>query len=219
MIKYIVKSLTLLALSGCFMIEEHLELPTINIKKSCKNRAHTNLGLSDFISSRFHRGSPVRLGIMPFSVPANLSARNSELPGVGNKLAWSVRSHLLGKEEIPIVEVFNRPSLPGHKDEFFTGNFGAISLAREAGYDLVMVGYLEPTRSLTNAILHTKVIEAEGGITVWFGESEIVSREKMLQSYEDSWFGRGEVPSSIFTNEVFDHLAKCAVEGILGEAG
>jgi hypothetical protein len=199
------------------MIED-LELPTINIKESCKNRAHTNLGLSDFISSRFHRGSPVRLGIMPFSVPANLSSYNTEHPGVGNRLAWSVRSHLLGKEEIPIVEVFNRPSLPGHKDEFFTGNFGAISLAREAGYDLVMVGYLEPTRSINTAILHTKIIEVEGGITVWFGESELLSREKTIQSYEDSWFGRGEVPSKVFTNELFDSLAKCAVEGMLAEA-
>lgn len=218
MIKYFVKSLTLcVVLSGCYLLEDNLELPTINIKKSCKNRAHTNLGLSDFISTRFHRGAPVRLGIMPFSVPANLSAYNTEQPGIGQRLAWSVRSNMISKEEIPIIEVFNRPSLPGHKDEFFTGNFGAISLAREAGYDLVMVGYLEPTRSLNNAILHTKIIEAEGGITVWFGESEVISREGMIESYKDSWFGRGEVPSKIFTNEVFDHLAKCTVAGIFKE--
>ena len=210
-------TLCLLFLAGCSVVEDQLGVEiTHHLTYRCKNHAYANAGLEDFINTRFHSSAPVRMGIIPFAVPANLSGYNAEQPGVGNTLAWKVQSQILDRQVVPIVEVLNRASLPGHKDEFFTGNFGSIDMAREAGYDLIMIGYLEPTRSLDEAKMYTKIIEVEGGITVYFGESTLASNQRTFDKVGSTVFG-GETPSNIYTNELFDKLSRCVVEGALDE--
>src|SRR4051812_36516187 len=134
-IKTNVKILTALAgfcLCSCsFLYNRYAE--------SCNSHAYLQRGLYAYINSRYHYNSPVRMAIIPFSVPANISADNSERPGLGNELAWKIHAQLLATGQIPIVEVLNRQDWPNKKEEFFTGNFGAIAMAREAGYDLLMV--------------------------------------------------------------------------------
>lgn len=207
----------LVSLLGCSVVEDQLGIEiTHHLTYRCKNRAYANAGLEDYISSRFHSGAPVRLGIIPFAVPANFSGYNSEMPGIGNTLSWKVQAQLLDRQIVPIVEVLNRASLPGHKDEFFTGNFGSIDMAREAGYDLVMIGYLEPIRSLDEAKLHSKIIEVESGVTVYYGESTLSSNQRRFDKVESTIFG-GEKPSLIYSNELFDNLARCVVEGATDE--
>jgi hypothetical protein len=153
-----------------------------HVGESCKTRAYVRTDFEAFINQRFNLNSPVRLGIIPFSTQANISHYSNELPGLGNTLAWEVHRQLLGSEVFPIVEVLNRQDWPGKKEEFSTGNFGAITAARDAKYDLVMVGYLEPLHRLDTWIIHTKVIEVEAGVTLWYGTSRVwTDRADMLE--------------------------------------
>ncbi|MCB0340129.1 MAG: hypothetical protein KDD53_11020, partial [Bdellovibrionales bacterium] len=127
------------------------------------------MDLNEYISKRFPLKAPVRMAVIPFSVPANLSGYSDEHPSVGSKLAWKIHSLLLTTGRVPIVEVFNRQDWPGKKEEFFVGNFGAISNALEAEYDLVLIGYVEPLSTSHGMTIYSKVIDVDGGITVFYG--------------------------------------------------
>jgi len=153
-------------LSGCAHKGSHYE-------KQCNSRAYLQNDLQSYISSRFPSSSPVRMAIIPFSVPANVAAFDAERPGLGNELAWKVHASMLGQNIVPIVEVFNRQDWPGKKEEFFTGNFGAIGYAREAEYDLVMVGLLENMQNLNQMSAFTKIIDTDSGVTAWYSRSVV----------------------------------------------
>lgn len=183
----------------------------------CKNHAYVRQVLSDYLSTRFHSHAPVRLAVIPFSVPANVSAYSSELPGLGNELAWSVRSELVRHEASPIIEVLNRYDWPGKKDEFFLGNHQAIAVAREAGYDLVLVGLLEGMGSLDEAILHSKLIDVAAGVTVWNGRSTSTRSESLWHQTKDWLDIDRRVPSASRVRPLMNHVANCAVRGILDE--
>jgi len=209
-----VKFLTLLAASllavGCAYIRDHME-------ETCKSHAHVRMILSDYLSRRFHTNSPVRLAIIPFSVPANLAAQSAEREGTGDKLAWLIHQDLLHSDSVPIVEVLNRPDWPGKKEEFFTGNFGAISMAREAGYDLVMVGFLEPMRSTDQMVTHSKIIEVASGITVWYGTVTAVSNRRDVA---DAWALTTitqERPDLLYYEPLLEKLAYCISQAVTSE--
>lgn len=216
-----VKHLTLflLLLNSCSFLNDQLgfdlgERLHSDANYWCKNDAHISTNVEDFISSRFKNGSPVRIGIMPFSSTAISSPFNPPRPELGDTIAWNLQQQLAKKELSAIVEVFNRPAMPGLKDEFFTGNFGALDLAREAGYDLVLVGYIDSPRSLTDITAHSKLIEVEAGMTVWYGTTTASSREKRLNRAYDNYIGDGEIPSNTYINELIEQLPRCIAQGI-----
>lgn len=104
------------------------------------------------------------------------------MPGLDNQFAWALQSKLLATELFPIIEGLNRQDWPGKKEEFFSGNFGALAYARDAGYDMVVVGYMEPLHRLDTWTIHTKVIEVASGTTLWFGTSTVyTTRHDMLE--------------------------------------
>ncbi len=153
-------------LSACNFLSRQL---TDQTTETCKFRAYVHQPIEDWLNSRYQAKSPVRVAIIPFSVPANFTTESDERTGLDLELATVLQQELLRRGSFPIVEVFNRQSWPGKKEEFFKGNFGAISLAREASYDLVLVGLLEPLRSIDEITAYSKLIEVESGLTLWFG--------------------------------------------------
>ena len=196
-------------LSGCSYIHRHYVEP-------CKTRAYITMSVPDYINKRFAKHSPVRLAIVPYSVPANLSFKSSEHQGLGTELAWRVHQEILPTQIVPISEVFNRTDWPGKKDEFYTGNYGALSLARDAGYDLVMVGDVQPTTSLDTMTARTKIIEVESGITVYYGEATVVTNlhdiEKTASTF---WLWPTEnKPSAQYISSLNDDIGRCIVHGI-----
>lgn len=200
----------LCSLAACSLINEHYAEP-------CNYRAYTRSVLVDHLSSRFTMDSPVRMAVIPFSVPANLAAYDVHRPGLGNELAWQVQADFLSTGTVPIVEVFNRQDWPGKSEEFYTGNFGAISLAREAGYDLVLVGSVPPMRELDKMTALTKLIETESGLTLWYGQSSVSSYEPELSGAR-SWVGlERHVPSELYLRAMQDKLSQCIVRGILDD--
>lgn len=187
------------------------------VSDPCNSRAYVRTVMADYISNRYHSNAPVRLAIIPFSVPANLAGKNSEVPGLGNELAWKIQEDFLASEIFPLVEVLNRQDWPGKKEEFRTGNFGAIAAARDAGYDLVFVGSLDPITSIDTLSATTKLIETESGTTLWFGQSAVRSDTKVINETLDTMMLAKRDPSIIETNQLKDGLAQCIVREVVDE--
>lgn len=188
-----------------------------NTGEYCKTRAYVRTDIESFITTRFARNSPVRIAVIPFDVPANLSARSGEEPGAGNRFAWNVQRELLSTELLPIVEVFNRQDWPGKKEEFFTGNFGALERARHAGYDVVMVGQMEPQNRTDTWTVHTKMIEVESGITLWYGTTTAYTTR------HDQWeiaatFGLiDRRPDILYSTEGMELVASCIAHDMMND--
>lgn len=203
-------ALTCISLTSCSLVSRHFQ-------ETCQSKAFSQQILADYIATRFVPNSPARLAIVPASVPANMSSFTNEQPGVGNELAWKIHQAVLSHHQIPIVEVLNRQEWPGKKEEFFTGNFGAIQFARDAGYDFVLVTRVEPQRSLDSATAYTKVIDVESGTTIYYGTS---TASTLRDDYNDWTAPLGlskRDPSLVYTNQIFDALAKCIAKDVMAE--
>ena len=193
---------TTLCTAGCAFLGNH-------VGEWCNTRAYVRTDLAAYIDQRFTPKSPVRVGVIPFEVPANLSARSAQMPGLGNQLAWAVHRNLLATEVFPIIEVLNREDWPRKKEQFFTGNFGALQFARDAGYDMIVVGYLEPIYRLDTWNVHTKIIEVDSGTTVWYGSSKVyTNRSDMLEV--SSFIGMTDRRPDIYWNDkLLETVAQC----------
>jgi hypothetical protein len=157
----------------------------------------------------------VRVGVIPFDVPANLSARSGQMTGLGNQLAWAVHRQLLASEVFPILEVFNREDWPRKKEQFFTGNFGALQLAKEAGYDIIVVGYLEPITRLDTWVVHTKIIEVDSGTTIWYGSSQVYTNRADMHEVS-SFVGLTDRRPDIYWNDkLLGTVTECIAHDML----
>lgn len=195
-------------LTRCTYIQRHYVDP-------CNSRAYVGNDLAMYLNKRYHSNAPVRVGIIPYSVPANLSPSGGpDLPSFGSTLAWKLHQELISSGDIPVVEVFNRQDWPGKKEEFFTGNFGAISLGREAGYDLVMVGYVEPVRSIDSLSSYTKLIDVESGVTVYYGKNTATTYRPEMAGTLDSLWLKSKDPSESYLGNMTESLARCIIHGV-----
>jgi hypothetical protein len=117
----------------------------------------------------------VRVGIIPFSAPVNIAYAGSEFPGLGMELTEELQRRLMETGALPIVEILNRQDWPGKKEEFNTGNFHALVMARDAGYDLIIVGSVERVNDLKTLAAMVRLIEVESGTTVYVGRSSVTN--------------------------------------------
>ena len=196
--------------SGCSLVHEHYG-------EYCKNHAYVQRHLEDYIRSRFQSGAPVRMAVIPFSVPANVAGLNNQIPGLGSELAWKVHARFLETEIVPITEVLNRQDWPGKKEEFFTGNFGAIAMAKEAGYDLAVIGYVEPQNSMDALTAFVKIVEVESGITVYYGKSTANTRRRDIDDFSGYIPGVRVDPSNTYFSVLSETLGRCVVKGVIAE--
>jgi len=157
------------------------------------------------------------MAIIPFSVPANLSAMNAEQTGLGNDLAWQIHALLLDSGEVPIVEVLNRQDWPAKKEEFFTGNFGALSMAREAGYDLVMVGLVEKQNSLSTLSAYSKILDVDSGVTVWYGKTTAFTRRRDFDNLSWNFRMSNEDPSLFYTGTLIHKTSQCIASAVISD--
>lgn len=203
--------LTATSLPGCALLERQLG-------ESCNSRAYVATDIESYLMSRFNSKSPVRVAVIPFTTPANLTPRDNVAPTMGNTMAWLVQSEFLRTETFPIVEVLNRQDWPGKKDEFFTGNFGAISSARDAGYDLALVGWIEPITRLDTLTVSTKLFDLDSGITLWYGRTGVVTNRKDMEAV-GAFFGlNDERPDLLYSNTLVERAARCIVNDVLNES-
>lgn len=202
--------LTSLALSSC----SYLKSRSLD---SCKTHAFVETQIEDYLTRRFNTGAPVRMGIIPYTVPANLSGIVNQYPGLGNELARLTHAQFLNREIIPITEVVNRDDWPRKKDEFFKGNFGALSQAREAGYDLIFVGLVENLAFNKKLILSTKMIEVESGITLWYGRTIVTTDRRDYDRTADYLNFEDRDPSASHQDLLVETAASCTVKEVLAD--
>jgi len=201
--------------SGCTYFETRIGK---EFQESCQSHAYSQVPILDFISKRYTPNAPVRIGVVPASAPANMSSLYIEQPSAGNQLAWRIQQDLLNYGELPIVEVLNRQEWPGKRDEFFTGNFGAIRYARDAGYDIVIVSWIEPMRAPDTMSAFAKVIEVESGTTIYYGKSTAISNR---QEYKNAVANLGilrRTPAELPTSFVMDKLGQCVSQAIMKDS-
>lgn len=198
--------------------EETLDLKSKLFRRdTCKTHSYIKSDIKEFINDRFLRKSPARLGVIPFSVPVSFSTQNINLPGIDLKIASKVKAQLHEYEIAPIIELYNRIAWPGKKDEFFAGNHGAISFARQAGYDLILVGYIDAGKKIGELRAETKVIAVDSGITLYYGSADVdVSKKQHYQSTGEV-FGSRRRPDLIMHRPLIDKLAMCIAKDIAKE--
>lgn len=200
--------LTLLLASGCSLIQDRFQ-------ESCQSHAYTQTIITDYIATRYTPRSPVRIGVVPASAPSNMSPYTTEQPGAGNQLSQRIQQDLLNYGELPIVEVLNRNDWPGKKEEFFSGNFGAIRMGREAGYDMILVSFIEPQRSLDALSAYTKVIDTESGVTLYYGKSTVITERDDLRNAVVPFGLMKRDPSLVHTNDMIESLGQCISQSVM----
>lgn len=211
-----VKSLTigalLLTLNGCAAVRTTQHY----LDDRCKTRAHLQLSLDTYLSNKNRRRKLSRVAVVPYSVPANLAARGNEMPGLGNSIAHNVHAYLLESTPSTITQIFNRQDWPGKKEEFYTGNHTAIDLARRAGFDLLLVGIVEPITESNYITARTKIIDLEKGVTIFYGTTETEVSPMIYKREPWWWVFSSYRPSQMRGNSLTRDLTECIVKGIKG---
>ena len=197
-----------LSWSGCALITHH-------VGETCNTRAYVRTDIAGFIDQRFKGGTTARMAVVPFVTQANFTAQNSELPGISDQLAWGVHRELLAYDTLPIIEVFNRQDWPGKKDDFFPGNFGALSLARDAGYDLILIGYMDRIVRLDTWVIHTKIIDVDSGTTLWYGTSTVKTRQPDLYEVSGTFGLTSQRPDILYISPMIDEASSCIARDIM----
>lgn len=124
---------------------------------------------------------------------------------------------LSAAEVVPIVQLFNVDRWPGKREEFFEGNYQAIAFARDAGFDLVIVGYLEELRNDEELVLYTKVIDTSNYVTIWSGKTVSFSRARRLNKALEQTRLLKDRPDLLDFPMRSEELTTCTLGGILGE--
>ncbi len=146
--------------------------------EGCNIRTYIDLGLSDYVTNRFHSQQKPRFAVVPFEVPETFAPPGNVSQNFGRDMANLFQQQLLQRGELGIIENFDRDRWPGKRAEFFTGNYGAIELARNAGYDFVIVGFMKDIVNESELTLLTRVIDTANSITVWYGETTAFTTER-----------------------------------------
>lgn len=185
--------------------------------ETCKTRAYVRSSLPAYVSGRYAGNAPVRFGVIPFSVPVNLASQGLYFPGLGYDVAQRLQAELLDKEVFPMVELLDRRDWPRKTEEFYSGNHGALERARAAGYDVVVVGMVNPIVGTDKLSADVKVMEAETGITLWFGKTEVKTRRPDFYAVENFFELRHHRPAQLDFPAMTNELAGCISDQLAKE--
>ncbi len=178
-------------------------------------RTWINTGLTDYLRERYHSLQYIRVAIIPFDVPVTFAPSGSETHHFGRELARNFQAELARTGELSIIELFNFSNWPGKREDFFSGNFQSIQYARDAGYDLVVIGFMEDLQGADEIKILTKIIDVNNGITLWHGETTVYAREHAwAKALVDSRFFP-QRPDIFSFPEKSEQFAVCTVDEIL----
>ncbi len=205
---FIVILLILLTSPGCSLLE------LIPQEQECKFQAYVVSELEDYISNRFRERNSVRTVILPVDVPENFSALANPPQSLSLQLATSLQRELLTSQIFPILEVIDRGSWVGKRDEFFIGNYRAIQIAKNAGYDLLIVSQLDSVNNARDASLMLKVIDLQNRVTIWYGKSTVFQDQSPAEMVASITKKGSKKPSDMPLTHLFQGLSKCTVSNM-----
>lgn len=185
--------------------------------ETCKIDTYLNAGLRHYISSQYRSKKDFRAVILPFETQEQFAYHGPESDRVGWMLARKIQTQILGTGAIPIVEFYQYGNWPGKKNDFFNGNYIAQEFARNAGYDLLIVGYLEPIVHKDQLVLHTKAIDPATSVTLWNARATVSS---YMQGINDS-LARARLDTQqremFYFPEKFEELTQCTTRSLTSE--
>lgn len=182
--------------------------------EGCKIRTIVNQDLSGYLSTRYHYNQPVRLAVIPFDVPESFARPGDDTHHFGRRLAKNFQEELLQRGLPNIVELFNRENWPGKRDDFFSGNYQSIEYARNAGYDLVLLGHMQDIRDDDQMVVYTKVIDVANSVSIWSAKTTVFSRQRGINRELDMVVKGVRQPELFPFTEQASELARCTVEEI-----
>lgn len=155
---------------------------------------------------------------MPFDAPAGFSRWGKDEPSYGQQLASKFQLEMQKTGELGLVELFNVDNWPGKREEFFTGNFRALELARKAGYEMILVGSLQIPRGESTMVLYTKLIDVQNGVTAWSAQTTLTSSERDINTrMAQLGFGKNKPDEFGFPRRT-DAIVQCTVPQMLKSA-
>jgi len=158
-----------------------------------------------------------RLGIFPFDVPETFSPTINDQRNYGRELARDTQLELNASGDVPIVELFDRDRWPGKRADFFKGNYEAVEIARSAGYDFVLIGYLEDLKNDSTMELFTKLIDTQNQVTVWSSKTETESLTRGLRKDLSDLRVANNRPDLFDFPARTKELVRCTVDGLLND--
>ncbi len=115
---------------------------------------------------------------------------------------------MLQEGVLPVVEVLNRTEIL-LEDEFFKGNHLTLKLCRDLGLDYAVLFYVNGSQNSME--LHTKILDVNRNITVYYGQSTVTSKVPLKKALLESTLASRDLSLDDFSQE----LANCVVDGIL----
>ena len=183
--------------------------------EGCKIQTYINGQLPGYLKARYDSQQLTRLAVIPFDVPETFAPPGNESMYFGREIARRIQGHLYKTGELRIIELFNQDRWPGKREEFMTGNHHAIQLAADAGYDLVLVGYLEELRGDQELNIYTKVIDTNGGVTIWSARTTVYSYQRPVQQVLAQTRIFKDRPDIFPYHEQIEEFAVCTVDSIM----
>lgn len=180
----------------------------------CKIQTYINADVASYIRSRDHSDRLARTLILPFEVPENFAKSGNELTPFGHQLARRFQQQLLQSGKFPIIE-FQDYHWQGKREEFFSGNFDAIRVAREAGFDFVMVGFLGDVQNENELTVYTKLIDVTGEFTVWHARTIAKSHARGLRRTFASAYIIKNRPDIFSLPQETEKLISCTTSAML----
>jgi len=202
----------LVSFSGCSLSKF---LPT---KEDCKFRTSLDLELPSYISKRYDLPGQVRMAIVPYDVQASFASPDADSAQghYGRELAMTLQQAVLSSQEVGIVELFYQDTWPGKREEFYQGNRAAIRLARNAGFDFVVVGLMKDLRLDRSMRVHTKVIDVSNAVTIYSGEVQVELPLNKAVMVSQELARTRQIPEQYDFRRGAEKHAECVTERILG---
>jgi len=194
-------------------------IKNLSPKDDCKIRTYTNFGLQSYTSKQFGTHQPVRIAVLPFEVPETFAYHTGTAGSYGAELANRVKAELVRSEEPYIVEYFSEAKWVGKKEDFFDGNYAALNVARNAGYDLIVLGYLTDITPQGLLELQTKIIDTNTAVTIFWARTALDSSPTV---FSRAMMDFGYIPqndSNLRISERSEELVRCTTRSILTSEG
>ncbi|MCB0346899.1 MAG: hypothetical protein KDD66_17405 [Bdellovibrionales bacterium] len=178
-------------------------------------RTIVNQNIESYLSNRYHYNQPVRVAVIPFDVPETFARPGEDMHHFGRRLAKNFQEELLQRGTFSIVELFDRESWPGKRDDFFSGNYQSIDYARNAGYDFVLIGHMQDIRNDEQLVVYSKLIDVSNSVTVWSAKATVTSSQREINKGVDSVFKGTGRPELFYFSDQAEEVARCTVEEMI----
>jgi hypothetical protein len=161
--------------SGCAVFDRQLV-------HRCNSHAYTRSDIEGYVAQHFRERDKLRVAVLPFvTAPQFEKAGFGQSPeGLGFQFGRFIQAQLMEFQVFPVVEFVSRAPSPGAFQDMFAGNYHSITWARDAGYDFVVVGLLEPLSSVDSYTISGKLIDTSNGVTIWYGRSTETSYRNQI---------------------------------------